>query len=179
MNAGSKSKSPSSFQASNNPGFYFIDCTFSVLVIGTLVIFVWRSMFALCDLLIYSTDPSLSAFYSLVCIFSTFFWLSLSPFKLNPVSVSVKLTTKFFALTSFTWKKLIWMRLNWDVVYFSCWDWYVNVRCVSFNRAAIPCEWSMKNFGVCSYFVVWQYDTDMIYMFDWVTPSIHLTEIIQ
>lgn len=61
-----------SFQATNNPGFYFIDCTFSVLGIGTLVIFVWRSMFALCDLLIYSTDPHLSALYSLVCLLSSY-----------------------------------------------------------------------------------------------------------
>lgn len=54
------------FQPITDPGFFFTDCTFSVLVIGTLVVFVWRSMFALCDLLIYPTNESLSAFYSLV-----------------------------------------------------------------------------------------------------------------
>lgn len=53
-------------KASSDPGFYFIDCAFSVLIIGTLVIFVWRSMFALCDLLIYPTDLNLSAWCSLV-----------------------------------------------------------------------------------------------------------------
>lgn len=53
-------------KASSDPGFYFIDCAFSVLIIGTLVIFVWRCMFALCDHLIYPTDTNLSAWYSLV-----------------------------------------------------------------------------------------------------------------
>lgn len=56
-------------KASSDPGFYFIDCAFSVLIIGTLVLFVWRSMFALCDLLIYPTDLNLSAWYSLVSVF--------------------------------------------------------------------------------------------------------------
>lgn len=55
-------------KASSDPGFYFIDCAFSVLIIGTLVIFVWRCMFALCDLLIYPTDINLSAWYSLVSV---------------------------------------------------------------------------------------------------------------
>lgn len=60
-------------KASSDPGFYFIDCAFSVLVIGTLVLFVWRSMFALCDLLIYPTDSNLSAWYSLVSVSSFYF----------------------------------------------------------------------------------------------------------
>lgn len=64
------------FKASSDPGFYFVDCAFSVLVIGTLVLFVWRSMFALCDLLIYETDQSLSAWYSLVSyLMYIFIWI--------------------------------------------------------------------------------------------------------
>lgn len=54
------------FQASNQPAFYFIDCAFSVIVIGTLVVLVWRSLWVLCDLLIFPSEPTLSAWYSLV-----------------------------------------------------------------------------------------------------------------
>lgn len=53
-------------QATTEPAFYFLDCAFSVLVIGTLVVFVWRSLWVMCDLLIYPDEPSLSALGSLV-----------------------------------------------------------------------------------------------------------------
>lgn len=57
-----------SFQAAKEPGFYVIDCMFSVLVIGTLVVFVWRGLWVLCDLIIYPGELSLSSWGSLVSI---------------------------------------------------------------------------------------------------------------
>lgn len=57
-----------SLQASNQPGFYFIDCAFSVIVIGTLVVLVWRSLWVLFDVLIFPGDPILSAYYSVVSV---------------------------------------------------------------------------------------------------------------
>lgn len=54
-------------QATSEPGFFFVDCAFSVLVVGTLVVFVWRSVWVLCDLIIYPGDAAMSAWGSLVC----------------------------------------------------------------------------------------------------------------
>lgn len=54
------------FQGSKEPGLYILDCSFSVLVIGTLVVFVWRGMWILCDLTIYTDDNTMSAWGSLV-----------------------------------------------------------------------------------------------------------------
>ncbi|XP_031623853.1 uncharacterized protein LOC116341117 isoform X3 [Contarinia nasturtii] len=51
--------------ASKEPAFYFIDCAFSVIVIGTLVVLVWRSLWVIFDLLIFPREQTLSAWYSL------------------------------------------------------------------------------------------------------------------
>lgn len=59
------------FQAKNEPFFYFIDCAFSVIVIGTLVVLVWRSLWVLFDLIIFPNDPDISGWYSVVSIHFT------------------------------------------------------------------------------------------------------------
>ena len=55
-------------QGTRDPGLYVLDCLFSVLVIGSLVVFVWRGLWVLLDLTLFPGDPALSAFGSLVCI---------------------------------------------------------------------------------------------------------------
>lgn len=45
---------------------YILDCLFSVLIVGTLVVFVWRGAWALIDLLLFPENEHLSAFGSLV-----------------------------------------------------------------------------------------------------------------
>uniref|UniRef100_U5ESC6 Putative fuseless n=1 Tax=Corethrella appendiculata TaxID=1370023 RepID=U5ESC6_9DIPT len=50
---------------SRDPALYVLDCIFSVLVIGSLVVFVWRGLWVLLDLLLFPEEPSLSAFGSL------------------------------------------------------------------------------------------------------------------
>lgn len=47
-----------------------MDCVFSVIVIGILVILVWRSLWVLFDLVIYPDDLATSAWYSVVSTFS-------------------------------------------------------------------------------------------------------------
>lgn len=54
------------FQGSREPGLYILDCLFSVLIIGSLVVFVWRGVWVLFDLVLYPDDKGLSAFGSLV-----------------------------------------------------------------------------------------------------------------
>lgn len=53
-------------QATDQPGLYILDCLFSVLVIGALVVFVWRGVWILCDLLIYPDDFVQSSWASMV-----------------------------------------------------------------------------------------------------------------
>ena len=53
-------------QGSREPGLYVLDCLFSVLVVGSLVVFVWRGVWAFLDIMIYPDDKKLSAFCSLV-----------------------------------------------------------------------------------------------------------------
>ncbi|KAL7044166.1 hypothetical protein ACKWTF_001810 [Chironomus riparius] len=48
------------------PGLYIFDCLFSVLVIGSLVVFVWRGLWVLLDLKLFPEDPTLSAWASLI-----------------------------------------------------------------------------------------------------------------
>lgn len=55
-----------SFQGSKEPGLYVLDCMFSVLVIGSLVVFVWRGLWVLLDLQLFPEDHALSAWASVV-----------------------------------------------------------------------------------------------------------------
>ncbi|GAB0100114.1 uncharacterized protein DMENIID0001_161060 [Sergentomyia squamirostris] len=49
----------------HKPGLYVLDCAFSVLCVGTLVVFVWRGVWLLMDIFLSPNDPELSAFLSL------------------------------------------------------------------------------------------------------------------
>lgn len=53
-------------QGTREPGLYILDCLFSVLVIGSLVVFVWRGLWVLLDLRLFPEDKALSAWSSLV-----------------------------------------------------------------------------------------------------------------
>lgn len=53
-------------QATDQPGLYILDCLFSVLVIGALVVFVWRGVWILCDLCIYPDNVIQSSWASMV-----------------------------------------------------------------------------------------------------------------
>ncbi|XP_050089561.1 uncharacterized protein LOC126573456 isoform X2 [Anopheles aquasalis] len=59
---------PTYFKAkgSKDPGLYVMDCMFSVLVIGTLVVFVWRGLWVLLDLKLYPEDQGTSAWASVL-----------------------------------------------------------------------------------------------------------------
>lgn len=43
-----------------------LDCLFSVMVVGSLVVLVWRGVWVFLDILIYPDNKTLSAFSSLV-----------------------------------------------------------------------------------------------------------------
>lgn len=45
---------------------FLLDCLFSVLVVGVLVVFVWRGLWMLLDLLLFPDSPAASACASLV-----------------------------------------------------------------------------------------------------------------
>ncbi|XP_018564398.1 uncharacterized protein LOC108905848 isoform X2 [Anoplophora glabripennis] len=45
---------------------YILDCLFSVLIVGTLVVFVWRGGWALLDIFVFPEDDVLSAWASLI-----------------------------------------------------------------------------------------------------------------
>ncbi|KXJ84029.1 uncharacterized protein LOC109432868 isoform X2 [Aedes albopictus] len=51
---------------SKEPGLYVLDCMFSVLVIGSLVVFVWRGLWVLLDLQLFPEDHALSAWASVL-----------------------------------------------------------------------------------------------------------------
>lgn len=55
-------------QVGERTSLYILDCLFSVLVVGTLVVFVWRGMWVLLDLFLFPEDEVLSAWSSLVRI---------------------------------------------------------------------------------------------------------------
>nr|XP_018902842.1 PREDICTED: uncharacterized protein LOC109034258 isoform X1 [Bemisia tabaci]XP_018902843.1 PREDICTED: uncharacterized protein LOC109034258 isoform X1 [Bemisia tabaci]XP_018902844.1 PREDICTED: uncharacterized protein LOC109034258 isoform X1 [Bemisia tabaci]XP_018902846.1 PREDICTED: uncharacterized protein LOC109034258 isoform X1 [Bemisia tabaci]XP_018902847.1 PREDICTED: uncharacterized protein LOC109034258 isoform X1 [Bemisia tabaci]XP_018902848.1 PREDICTED: uncharacterized protein LOC1090342 len=60
----------------NNIVLYSLDCFFSVFIIGSLLVFVWRGAWTLIDIFLYPGDPVFSAWYSLVIgyivVFTTF-----------------------------------------------------------------------------------------------------------
>lgn len=62
-------------QSAQDPGLYILDCAFSVLVIGTLVVFVWRGTWVICDLVIYPDDTRMTAWSSLVRKFHLFIFV--------------------------------------------------------------------------------------------------------
>ncbi|ETN58915.1 fuseless [Anopheles darlingi] len=51
---------------SKDPGLYVLDCMFSVLVIGSLVVFVWRGLWVLLDLKLFPEDQGTSAWASVL-----------------------------------------------------------------------------------------------------------------
>ncbi|XP_055548350.1 uncharacterized protein LOC129731960 isoform X1 [Wyeomyia smithii] len=51
-------------KGSKEPALYVLDCLFSVLVIGSLVVFVWRGLWVLLDLKLFPEDRGLSAWSS-------------------------------------------------------------------------------------------------------------------
>jgi hypothetical protein len=51
---------------SERTSLYVLDCLFSVLVIGTLVVFVWRGAWALIDIFLFPENDVWSAWGSLV-----------------------------------------------------------------------------------------------------------------
>ncbi|XP_008197613.1 uncharacterized protein fusl isoform X1 [Tribolium castaneum] len=55
---------------SERTSLYILDCLFSVLVIGTLVVFVWRGAWALIDIFLFPGNETLSAWGSLIVGYS-------------------------------------------------------------------------------------------------------------
>ncbi|XP_044271732.1 uncharacterized protein LOC123015810 isoform X2 [Tribolium madens] len=55
---------------SERTSLYILDCLFSVLVIGTLVVFVWRGAWALIDIFLFPENETLSAWGSLIVGYS-------------------------------------------------------------------------------------------------------------
>ncbi|XP_058060505.1 uncharacterized protein LOC131211153 isoform X2 [Anopheles bellator] len=53
-------------KGSKDPGLYVLDCMFSVLVIGSLVVFVWRGLWVLLDLKLFPEDHGASAWASVI-----------------------------------------------------------------------------------------------------------------
>lgn len=54
------------YKIGEKTSLYILDCLFSVLVVGTLVVFVWRGGWALLDLFVFPEDEVLSAWASLI-----------------------------------------------------------------------------------------------------------------
>ena len=59
------------FQSSKQTALYILDCLFSVFVVHTLVVFVWRGAWCIIDIYLYPKDYLLSAWGSLVRISQT------------------------------------------------------------------------------------------------------------
>lgn len=53
-------------QSSDKTSLYILDCMFSVFVIGTLVVFVWRGAWVLLDIFLFPEDITWSSWVSLV-----------------------------------------------------------------------------------------------------------------
>ena len=53
-------------QGSRETSLYVLDCLFSVLIVGTLVVFVWRGAWTILDLYLYPHQPVWSAWASIV-----------------------------------------------------------------------------------------------------------------
>lgn len=59
-------------QSSRETALYILDCVFSVTVVGSLVVFVWRGSWALLDIFLYPDDQVKSCWTSLVSFDTTF-----------------------------------------------------------------------------------------------------------
>ncbi|XP_055712054.1 uncharacterized protein LOC129807072 isoform X1 [Phlebotomus papatasi] len=68
-------------EGARQPLLYVLDCCFSVLIIGSLVVFVWRGVWVFLDLVLYPSDAKLSAWYSLAIGYGIVF----ITFALQPV----------------------------------------------------------------------------------------------
>ncbi|XP_055387283.1 uncharacterized protein LOC129615897 isoform X1 [Condylostylus longicornis] len=53
-------------KGSKEPGLYVLDCLFSVLIVGTLVVVAWRGVWVMLDLTLYPTSKALSGWGSLI-----------------------------------------------------------------------------------------------------------------
>jgi hypothetical protein len=53
-------------QGSRETSLYVLDCLFSVLIVGTLVVFVWRGAWTILDLYLYPHQLECSAWASMV-----------------------------------------------------------------------------------------------------------------
>jgi hypothetical protein len=53
-------------QGSREASLYVLDCLFSVLIVGTLVVFVWRGAWTILDLYLYPQHADCSAWTSMV-----------------------------------------------------------------------------------------------------------------
>ncbi|XP_055635083.1 uncharacterized protein LOC129774984 isoform X2 [Toxorhynchites rutilus septentrionalis] len=53
-------------EGTKEPGLYVLDCMFSVLVIGSLVVFVWRGLWVLLDQSLFPEDSALTAWASVL-----------------------------------------------------------------------------------------------------------------
>jgi len=53
-------------QGSRETSLYVLDCLFSVLIVGTLVVFVWRGAWTILDLCLYPSHQNWSAWTSMV-----------------------------------------------------------------------------------------------------------------
>uniref|UniRef100_V5GWX0 Uncharacterized protein n=1 Tax=Anoplophora glabripennis TaxID=217634 RepID=V5GWX0_ANOGL len=58
------------YKMGEKTSLYILDCLFSVLIVGTLVVFVWRGGWALLDIFVFPEDDVLSAWASLVSFIS-------------------------------------------------------------------------------------------------------------
>ncbi|XP_022123875.2 uncharacterized protein LOC110999223 isoform X5 [Pieris rapae] len=56
--------------SSKETALYILDCVFSVTVVGSLVVFVWRGLWALIDIYLYPDDPVKSCWTSLIVGYS-------------------------------------------------------------------------------------------------------------
>ncbi|XP_038215075.1 uncharacterized protein LOC119834696 isoform X2 [Zerene cesonia] len=62
---------PTMFRTSSREtALYILDCVFSVTVVGSLVVFVWRGSWALLDIFLFPDDPSKSCWTSLIMGYS-------------------------------------------------------------------------------------------------------------
>ncbi|XP_022123874.2 uncharacterized protein LOC110999223 isoform X4 [Pieris rapae] len=62
---------PTMFRTSSKEtALYILDCVFSVTVVGSLVVFVWRGLWALIDIYLYPDDPVKSCWTSLIVGYS-------------------------------------------------------------------------------------------------------------
>ncbi|XP_022123872.2 uncharacterized protein LOC110999223 isoform X1 [Pieris rapae] len=57
-------------KSSKETALYILDCVFSVTVVGSLVVFVWRGLWALIDIYLYPDDPVKSCWTSLIVGYS-------------------------------------------------------------------------------------------------------------